>query len=273
MNLNQLLPFVTTAIMFLFVGWVFLRYSQRRSAHMLMWGIGLALFAIGSFAEAYSAFAFDPLVFRLWYLCGAVLTAAWIGQGTVYLLLRKKWGHVTLAVLVLLSAAAALIMFTTDLQTQNFDPARPLSDQYATKELKPDEPAPAGTKVVEIDRQGQRVRTIPGIIPLGAPIRSTTAIFNIYGTLALVGGALYSTYLFWRKRVMGNRVIGNILIAAGALSIASASTLTRLGYGGYLYLGELIAAVAMFAGFIIASRRAQDSLEREPMPAQAASST
>ena len=68
-----------------------------------------------------------------------------------------------------------------------------------------------------------------GILPLGSPMRLTTAFFNIYGLLTLFGGAIWSAYLFWRKRVMPNRVIGNVLIAAGALLIGSASTLTRLG--------------------------------------------
>ncbi len=244
MNLNQALPFVTTAIMFAFVLLVVVRYVRHRSMHLLMWSIGLTLFAVASLAEAYSTFGFNALVFRLWYLCGAVLTAAWIGQGTVYLLLRRKWGTITLALLVALSVIAAAIMFSTPLDASHFDPARPLSVQYQASAL------------------------APGIIPLGAPIRGMTAIFNIYGTLALVGGAIYSTYLFWRKRVMGNRVIGNILIAVGALIIAAASTLARIGNGEFLYLGELLSAVLMFGGFIVASRRVNDSLERAPVPAR-----
>jgi len=83
------------------------------------------------------------------------------------------------------------------------------------------------------------VTAVRGLLPLGAPVRLTTPFFNIYGLLTLVGGAIYSAYLFWRKRVLPNRVIGNILIAAGALLIGTASTLTRLGYGQFLYLGEL----------------------------------
>ena len=54
--------------------------------------------------------------------------------------------------------------------------------------------------------------------------------FNIYGLLTLVGGAIYSAYLFWRKRVLPNRVIGNILIAAGALLIGTASTLKMITF-------------------------------------------
>jgi uncharacterized membrane protein HdeD (DUF308 family) len=266
MSLNQVLPFITTTIMFVFAGNVIMRYMQRHSMHLLMWAIGLTLFAIGSLTEALSLFGYNDLVFRLWYLCGAVLTAAWIGQGTIYLLLRRRWGNITLAILAVLSLAATAIMIATPLDGSHFDPKRPLSDQYASKQLAANEAAPAGAQVVEQTVNGVTVRVAQGIIPLGAPIRATTAIFNIYGSLALIGGALYSTYLFWRKRVMGNRVIGNILIAAGALSIASASTLTRLGLGEFLYVGELVAAVIMFAGFVAASRRGNDTLEREPAP-------
>ncbi len=44
------------------------------------------------------------------------------------------------------------------------------------------------------------------------------------------------------------------MIAAGALLIGAASTLTRMGYGQFLYLGKLLSAILMFAGFQIASR-------------------
>jgi len=54
--------------------------------------------------------------------------------------------------------------------------------------------------------------------------------------------------------VLPNRVVANVLIAAGALLIGFASTLSRLGYGQFLYLGELLAAILMFIGFMVASK-------------------
>jgi drug/metabolite transporter (DMT)-like permease len=109
-------------------------------------------------------------------------------------------------------------------------------------------------------------------IDQGATVRLTTPFFNIYGLITLVGGALYSAFLFLRKRVLPNRVLGNVLIAAGALSIGFASTLTRLGYGSLLYLGELVAAVLMYVGFRVAGAPApQEEREavREGQPASA----
>lgn len=255
MPLNQVLPFITSAVMAVFAAWVLARWVQRRATHNLMWGIGLALFAIASFSEAALGVAYNPLAFQLWYLCGAILSAAWIGQGTVFLMAGRTWGMRTLALLSLATLIAIGILVTTPLDATFFNPARPVSDQYSTREVGPNDKIPAGATTTQSTYQGRQITVVPGIVPLGAPLRLTTPIFNIYGSIALIGGALYSVWQFWRKRQMGNRMVGNILIAAGALSIASASTLTRLGLGDYLFIGEFLAAVIMFAGFVVMARR------------------
>jgi len=88
--------------------------------------------------------------------------------------------------------------------------------------------------------------------------RVVSVLFNIYGTFLLVGGALYSAYIFLRKRIMPNRVMGNVLIAAGALLPATGGLLNRFGLGGYLYVGELVGAILMFGGFLLATRRPEE---------------
>jgi uncharacterized membrane protein HdeD (DUF308 family) len=84
-------------------------------------------------------------------------------------------------------------------------------------------------------------------------IRTLTPIFNLYGTITLVGGAVYSAYLFWRKRILLHRTIGNLMIAAGALAPAFGGTFSRFGVPGALYFGELLGAILLFAGFIRAT--------------------
>lgn len=238
MPIQLVLPFLSTLVIFLFAVHVFRRYLVRRGTHLLLWGIGLVMFGVGSFAEAYSVFGWNPLVFRLWYLGGAVLNAAWLGQGTVYLLARRRVvAHVLMILLLLGSLYATSAMFRTPLREAGFDPAIPLSEQY--REILP-----------------------------RASIRRMTPLFNIYGTVTLVGGALYSAWLLWKRQVLPSLVWGNVLIAVGALSIAFASTLTRLGLGAYLYLGELLAATLMFAGFLLATKGAQGEEPRTPSPMQ-----
>ena len=240
MSFNLTLPFISTAVMGAFTAYVLQRFLARRSPHFLFWGLGLAMFSAGSFAEAYLALAWNRWVFFAWYFFGAVLNAAWIGQGTAYLLFRKRWVHVLTAILILgsLVALALMLQVMPRLDASGFTTARPISEQY---------------------------RLIMPAVGDGGAVRLTTPFFNIYGLLTLVGGALWSAYLFWRKRVLPNRVVGNVLIAAGALSIGFASTLTRLGYGSLLYVGELVAAVLMFAGFLVAAAPRPQPQEEAPV--------
>ena len=80
-------------------------------------------------------------------------------------------------------------------------------------------------------------------------VRSLTPIFNLYGTATLVGGAIYSAWIFFRKRVLLHRTVGNILIAVGAIAPAFGGAFSRMGVPAALYIGELVGAVLMFIGF------------------------
>jgi hypothetical protein len=270
MSLNHLLPFFSTIIMLVFTIYVLQRYAVRRAPHFLFWGIGLAMFGAGSFAEAYLALDWSPAVFFVWYLFGAALNAAWIGHGTLYLLVRKRWVHGVTIALVLGSLYAGYLMLQVmpKLDAGVFTTDKLISEQYGTKVLEAGEAAPSNAILATTTYRGEQVTVARGLLPLGAPVRLTTPFFNIYGLLTLVGGAIYSGFLFWRKRVLPNRVVGNVLIAAGALLIGSASTLTRLGYGQYLYLGELLSAILMFAGFRFAARpQPSEAPQAVPLPA------
>ncbi len=238
---NTWLPFLSFAVSTLFALLVFRRYGQRRGLHLLLWGIGMTFYALGSFSEAYyGAFGWNPLVFRLWYLFGAILVAAWLGQGTVYLLARRRWAHAFMILLGLGSLYGAWRVFTAEL-----NPALMTTSLHTGSEL-----------------SGHAIVT-PGV-------RSLTPFFNIYGTVTLVGGALYSAWLFWRKRVLLHRTLGNILIAVGAMAPAFGGAFSRFGLPGALYIGELLGAILMFTGFIRATTPMGVTQTRgEPRPALA----
>jgi hypothetical protein len=240
MSINNILPFFSTMIMLMFTISVFQRYFVRRNPAFLYWGIGLAMFGAGSFAEAYLAIWWNPIIFTIWYLFGAALNAAWLGHGTLNLLVKKRWVTVLTVILILGSFFAGFLMLTTSLNAGAYETGVAISNTYRD------------------------------IMPEGATVRLSTPIFNIYGLIMLVGGAIYSAFLFWRKRVLPNRVLGNVLIAVGALSIGFASSLARLGYGEYLYIGELIAAITMYAGFIMAAgpQKAASKAEEPRMATQ-----
>jgi hypothetical protein len=244
MSINLLLPFASAAIMLAFTSMVLSRWFRNRKPHFLLWGLGLAMFGIASLTEVLLTTGWNRAVFFSWYLFGAILTAAWIGHGTLLLLFRKRWTRVVTGVLIVGSLAAAMLLLQVmpRLDESIFVSSVPISEQY---------------------------RDIMPAIDDGGGVRLLTIPFNIYGTLTLVGGAIWSSWLFWRKRVMPNRALGNVLIAIGALVIASASSLTRLGEGSFLYLGELLAGALMFSGFLV-SGKPQPEEEAAPAQVQAA---
>jgi hypothetical protein len=153
-------------------------------------------------------------------------TAAWLGQGTVFLLVRKRGVAPALTVvLAIVSLLAFALVFTAPLTpaAASFDLSRPVSVQY------------------------KEIMTRSGAIIL------LTILLNVYGTITLVGGAIYSAYLFWRKKVLANRVFGNILIAAGALMPAMAGSFLKAGLVDWLYISEFLGVILMYSGFLQAT--------------------
>jgi hypothetical protein len=220
------LPFLSTLVTFAFAIAVFRRYQMRHGTHLLIWTIGLVFYSLGTLSEVILGLTFSSLMLKLWYLSGAMLSAAWLGQGTLHLLVRRGRvaGTLTGVLTVVSMLAAALILFAPlTPAAATYRVAQPISSQYQAI----------------LTRSG-------GIIAL-------TIFLNIYGTLTLFGGAIYSAFLFWRKRVLFNRMIGNILIAAGALAPAMGGSFIRIGLVDMLYLTELVGVILMYIGFLQAT--------------------
>ncbi len=220
------IPFLSTLVTFAFAAAVFARFLKRRGPHLLLWTIGLLFFSIGTLSEVILAFTFSGLVLKLWYLSGAMLTAAWLGQGTIHLLVRKRgisWTLIGILTAVSLLAGSLIL----------FAPLMPAATSYHV--------------TMAISSQYKDILTRGSLTIL------LTILLNIYGTLALAGGAIYSAFIFWRKHVLLNRMIGNVLIAIGALAPAMAGSFVKAGLVDALYLSELIGVVLMYIGFIQAT--------------------
>ena len=76
---------------------------------------------------------------------------------------------------------------------------------------------------------------------------------NAYGTLLLVGGAIQSSLLFFRKQILPNRVLGNVLIALGGLLPATAGSIVKLAESTpeLSALGSTLKYLAIFAGVLV----------------------
>ena len=178
---------------------------------------------MGTFAEGYiTLFGWNPVIFKFWYIVGALLGGAPLAQGTVWFLLKETTARrLTYALVLVVSVSAVLV----SLSPINYDLVNPN--------------LPSG-KVLEWQWT-----------------RGFSPFINLYAVIFLVGGAVLSAWRF-RKRlpddgsknlVRKDRFIGNVLIAIGAILPGIGGASTRAGFTIILYITEILGILLIWAGY------------------------
>jgi hypothetical protein len=229
-DLNVVLPFLSSVLSFAFAALVADQWLRRRQPYQLVWTIGLLWYGISAGTEFLgSAFGWSEPLYRAWYLFGAFGVAAYLGLGTVYLLNRTRFGYFVAASFAL----AGLFSFLTAVKYAR--EGTPASDLAVLAVVGAS--LTAAVAVALVTRFARRwnghltaailvaasigvawatisaTLRAPGFavdaigIPVGsampADVRIMTPPFNIVGAFALVFGAVYSAYIFMPKtRVM-----------------------------------------------------------------------
>jgi hypothetical protein len=210
-------PLITSIVSLIFAILVLDQYFARRKAYQLLWSIGMFMYSFSALTEFWwNVVGHVDFLYRIWYLVGAILVAGYLGQGTLYLLMRRRPANIIMVILGLFTIYATARIFSAHLDISSL------------------------TKLTGV-----------GVLPID--IRAiVTPIVNAFGTLALVGGAIYSAVIFWRKRILPHRVVANILIAAGALLPAAGGIHISVNNGdiNLFFLFELAGVIIMFIGFL-----------------------
>jgi hypothetical protein len=206
-------PIAATLVALLFTVLLARSYRRRPAAQKALWALGFLLFAIAAACEAAALRnGWTPALFRVYYLCGGVLTVAVLGAGSAMLQLRPRARDLLLGGLAVASLAAAVTIALTpvDLQTLAATPSgRPPANGALTG------------------------HTFLWAIAL-----------NSLGSVLLIGGSALSIV---RRR----NVRANVWIGSGALVVALATGLSRGGSYSFVYIGELVGIALMFAGFTL----------------------
>ncbi len=247
MDLNVVLPFLSTVLSFAFAALVFDQWLRRRQPYQLIWTLGLVWYGIGAGTELVGgAFGWNETLYRTWYLFGAFGVAAYLGLGTVFLLNRTRFGYVlaasvfagglfsilsaaararegdpasidtVVAVVTLATLAAVILALVTRVRRWLVAPTAAVllaaaSLVVAVLTLS----APIASPGFFLDATG-----VPTGEAFPADLRVLTPPFNIAGAFALVFGAVFSAYIFMPKvRMM--RVTSEVPIL-GALGRAVA---------------------------------------------------
>jgi len=221
---DALLPVAAALVALLFTVLLLRSFLARPAGQKALWAAGFGFFAAATVCEAVAQRAgWSPALFRSYYVAGGILTVGYLGAGSAWLLLPRRARDVLLGALAVATLAAVL--------TVAF--------------------APVDTHLLAATPSGRPPEN-------GALLGHSflwAVVFNSLGTLALVGGSLYSIL---RRR----RVSVNVWIGAGALVVALATGLSRTGDYSLVYLGQLVGISMMFCGFTFAGRKPA------PAPAQ-----
>ena len=226
MDLNVVLPFLSSTLSFVFAAMVFDQWLRRRQPYQLVWSLGLLWYGISAGTEFLgSAFGWNEPLYRAWYLFGAFGVASYLGMGTIYLLNRTRFGYFV----AVSFALAGLFSYLTSVKYAR--EGTPASDTTVLLVVVVTLASAVGIALVtRWNRRlvGHLVMSILGVasvivawatltatvaapgfaideigIPVGtampADLRILTPPFNIVGAFALVFGALYSAYIFMPK--------------------------------------------------------------------------
>jgi hypothetical protein len=208
------LPLITVFVSGAFAVAVAMQYARKRRPSQLAWAIGLLLFTVAAFMGylARSGGATE-LEYRLFYLFGAIANVAWLALGTVFIV-APRYGRAALALVLALSAVAVYAVFAS----------------------------PVDIAVAVDTGKGYPDGSLPRIL---------AAIGSGVGSIVLFGGALWSAWVFFRRRNQGRRAVANAVIAVGVLIVAAGGTVAFTGASGILEATNLLGVSVMFVGFLL----------------------
>ncbi len=217
-----MLPLSATVIAGAFAIVLLNRYfGGKRRPHELAWAVAFLLFAVGAACQVYADVSggWNPALARTYYLTGAILNVGFLALGTIFLLFKGRIATVSMWITLAASAYAVYVLYSVPI-----DPT-PLADSHFVE----------WSALFTLDRTP----------------RWLAAFFSGGGTIIVIAGALYSGIVFWRKRIMKDRMIGVFLIAAGTFLVAFGGTVKGLMENDdYFYPTMVLGVLVMFVGYL-----------------------
>lgn len=216
-EITEYIPIVTTIFAIFFTVKIFKHYQERKKKYLLWWTIGVLIFGLGTFAESINIlFGWNEINLKYWYIVGALLGGFPLAQGSVYLLMKRKFADISSVVIVSLIIIASVFVILTPVTI-------PESFDYK----------------------------LTGAIFTWQWVRYFSPLINIYAFIFLVGGAVYSAIRYYKMGQREAAFKGNIFIALGGLLPGIGGSFARLGHVDVLFVTELLGLLLIYLGYRI----------------------
>jgi hypothetical protein len=231
-SLVHFVPIVTTLLAIPFSLEIYRRYRQHpERLHLWWWAVGIATYGVGTFTESLTTLlGWREPVFRAWYISGALLGAAPLAQGTVYLLLSRKVAHALTGMLVAYVLVASLAVVLSPIDYAAVEPHR-----------------------------------LSGRVFGWQWVRAFSPLVNLYAVVFLIGGAVLSALRYSANPGTRHRMWANVLIAIGAILPGIGGTATRMGHVEVLYVTELVGLLLTWSGYRLSVRGATGPASARPV--------
>lgn len=216
-EITEYIPILTTIFAIFFTVKIFKHYQERKKKYLLWWTIGVLIFGLGTFAESINIlFGWNEINLKYWYIVGALLGGFPLAQGSVYLLMNRKFADISSVVIVSLIIIASVFVILTPVTI-------PESFDYK----------------------------LTGAIFTWQWVRYFSPLINIYAFIFLVGGAVYSAIRYYKMGQREAAFKGNIFIALGGLLPGIGGSFARLGHVDVLFVTELLGLLLIYLGYRI----------------------
>lgn len=216
-------PAVAALVSTVFSVQLFRQYARRKGLPQLAWGVALTMYALATLAVAGGVSGgWDPTLYRIFYLFGALLNVPYLALGSIALLGKRALSAVALLVVAAATAYAVVMVLGTST----------IAEALTTDQI------PRG-KDTWADQAVPRLASAYSI---------TAYVIVLLVTYATTGQRAV-------RRLGVERVRANRLIAFGVTIVAVGSTaLTRVGRGSAFSITLAVGVIVMFLGFRLAVR-------------------
>lgn len=216
-NLIEYIPIFTTLFSIYFFSEIWKHYQYKKTTYLLWWSFGVLTFGLGTLAESINVLiGWSIPNVRYWYIVGALLGGYPLAQGSVYLLMKKKFANASsLFFIILILVASAFVILTPVSIPHDFD------------------------------------YKLSGRVFEWKWVRYFSPLINLYAFVFLVGGAIYSAIKYYKQGIKEAPFKGNIFIAIGGLLPGIGGSFTRAGFVEVLYVTEFIGLLLIYYGYRI----------------------
>jgi hypothetical protein len=222
-------PLFVAVISLAFAVMVLRQWQSRHRPHQLIWGIALTMAAVASLA--YAGFLIDgsPALFRLYYAFGALMMAAYLGMGSLYLALDRRIANLILVAVTAVSALGLVLIFTSPINSATLH---------------------------NVEQHGGPGT---GVLSSGLWV-APLVVLNIFGAVAVIAVAVFSAVKVLQRQAPTRFAVANVVIAIGTGIISAAGSAARLGSPNSFWVTMAVGWLVIFAGFLMTTNLATVSV-------------